>query len=50
VWDIAINAIEELVAAGQVPKEVFETQIKPKLNGFRAAYGTVSFFIFLFFL
>ncbi|KAJ5464812.1 uncharacterized protein N7458_000498 [Penicillium daleae] len=45
VWDIAINAIEELVAAGQVPKEVFETQTKPKLNAFRAAYGTVLFFV-----
>lgn len=43
VWDIAINALEGLVAAGHVPKEQFETSTKPKLNSFRAAYGTVRF-------
>lgn len=41
VWDIAINAMEKLVAAGHVPKEMFENHTKPKLDGFRAAYGTV---------
>ena len=41
VWDIAISAMEGLVAAGVVPKEMFENQTKPKLNSFRAAYGTV---------
>jgi predicted oxidoreductase (fatty acid repression mutant protein) len=41
VWDIAISAMEGLVAAGHVPKEQFETATKPKLNAFRAAYGTV---------
>lgn len=41
VWDIAIKAIEGLVAAGHVPKESFETSTKPKLESFRAAYGTV---------
>ncbi|KAJ5402043.1 uncharacterized protein N7487_007939 [Penicillium crustosum] len=45
VWDIAINALEGLVAAGHVPKEQFETSTKPKLNAFRAAYGTVLFFV-----
>ncbi|KAE8353399.1 Nitroreductase-like protein [Aspergillus coremiiformis] len=45
VWDIAIKAMEGLVAAGQVPKEMFETQTKPKLEAFRAAYGTVLFFV-----
>ncbi|KAJ5465307.1 uncharacterized protein N7458_000993 [Penicillium daleae] len=44
-WDIAINAMEGLLAAGQVPEEMFETQAKPKLNGLRAAYGTVLFFV-----
>ncbi|KAJ5492431.1 hypothetical protein N7453_010528 [Penicillium expansum] len=34
-----------LVAAGHVPKEQFETATKPKLNSFRAAYGTVLFFV-----
>jgi predicted oxidoreductase (fatty acid repression mutant protein) len=42
VWDIALNALEALVTAGVVPKEQFETSTKPKLNSFRAAYGTVS--------
>lgn len=41
VWDIAINVMEGLVAAGHVPKEMFETSTKPKLEAFRAAYGTV---------
>ena len=41
VWDIAINAMEGLVAAGVLPKEAFESSTKPKLNAFRAAYGTV---------
>ncbi|KAI9923396.1 hypothetical protein MW887_009353 [Aspergillus wentii] len=45
VWDIAIQAMEGLVAAGHVPKEQFETSTKPKLNAFRAAYGTVLFFV-----
>ncbi|THC99797.1 hypothetical protein EYZ11_000727 [Aspergillus tanneri] len=45
VWDIAISAMEGLVAAGKVPKETFENQTKPKLNAFRAAYGTVLFFV-----
>lgn len=41
VWDIAISAMEGLVAAGHVPKEMFENHTKPKLDAFRAAYGTV---------
>lgn len=41
VWDIAIQAMEGLVAAGHVPKDMFENHTKPKLNAFRAAYGTV---------
>ncbi|CAG7994429.1 unnamed protein product [Penicillium olsonii] len=45
VWDIAINAMEGLVAAGVVPKDQFESSTKPKLNAFRAAYGTVLFFV-----
>lgn len=44
VWDIAIKAIEGLVAAGHVPKESFESSTKPKLESFRAAYGTVCIF------
>jgi predicted oxidoreductase (fatty acid repression mutant protein) len=36
LWDIAINITEGLVAAGKVPKEMFENHTKPKLNAFRA--------------
>ena len=42
VWDIALNAVEELVAVGRVPKDMFENRTKPKLQACRAAYGTVS--------
>ncbi|KAJ5896794.1 uncharacterized protein N7473_006193 [Penicillium subrubescens] len=45
VWDIAIGAMEGLVAAGHVSKEMFENHTKPKLDAFRAAYGTVLFFV-----
>ncbi|PWY65903.1 Nitroreductase [Aspergillus eucalypticola CBS 122712] len=45
VWDIAIAAMEGLVAAGTLPKENFENQTKPKLEAFRAGYGTVLFFV-----
>jgi predicted oxidoreductase (fatty acid repression mutant protein) len=41
LWDIAINIMEGLVAADKVPKEMFEIHTKPKLNAFRAGYGTV---------
>ena len=42
VWDITIKVMEGLVAAGHVPKEMFETSTLPKLESFKAAYGTVS--------
>ena len=42
LWDIAMNAIEDLVSAGRVPKDMFENRTKPKLKALRAAYGTVS--------
>ncbi|KAL5343043.1 Nitroreductase-like protein [Aspergillus crustosus] len=45
VWDIALQAMEGLVAAGALPKEAYESSTKPKLEGFRAAYGTVLFFV-----
>ncbi|PYH40181.1 nitroreductase family protein [Aspergillus saccharolyticus JOP 1030-1] len=45
LWDLAISALEGLVAAGKVPKETFENQTKPKLNAFRNSYGTVLFFV-----
>lgn len=42
VWDIALSVIEGLVKAGGVPKDMFENYTKPKLEGFKAAYGTVN--------
>ncbi|CRG83146.1 hypothetical protein PISL3812_00494 [Talaromyces islandicus] len=44
VWDIAVDALKELVATGAVPQETFDTQTKPKLDSFKAAYGTVLFY------
>lgn len=41
LWNIAINVMEALVTAGHIPKEMFENSTKPKLESFRAAYGTV---------
>jgi predicted oxidoreductase (fatty acid repression mutant protein) len=41
LWDIAIEAFEGLVASGKVPQEVMDKQTRPKLNGFKGAYGTV---------
>jgi len=41
LWDITIEIMEGLVAAGTIPKEAFEQSTKPKLEGFRNGYGTV---------
>lgn len=41
LWDIAIEAFQGLVESGKVPKELWEKQTLPKLNGFKGAYGTV---------
>lgn len=43
LWDIAIGALENLVTIGKLPQESFEKSTKPKLNAFRAGYGTVRF-------
>ncbi|KAJ5126078.1 hypothetical protein N7448_005387 [Penicillium atrosanguineum] len=44
LWDIAIEAFGALVASGAVPEEVFKNQTLPKLQGFKAAHGTVLFY------
>ncbi|KAJ5693206.1 hypothetical protein N7462_002629 [Penicillium macrosclerotiorum] len=44
LWDIAIEAFGGLVASGVVPKETWEKQTLPKINGFKAAYGTILFY------
>ncbi|OKO91580.1 Fatty acid repression mutant protein 2 [Penicillium subrubescens] len=44
LWDITIETFKGLVATGAVPAEVFEKQTLPKLQGFKAAYGTVLFY------
>jgi Predicted oxidoreductase related to nitroreductase len=41
LWDIALEIMEGLVAAGTIPKETFEQNTKPKFEGFRNGYGTV---------
>lgn len=43
LWDITIETFKSLVATGAVPEEVFQNQTLPKLQGFKAAYGTVCF-------
>jgi predicted oxidoreductase (fatty acid repression mutant protein) len=43
VWDLAIESFGGLVASGAVPEEVFKNQTLPKLQMFKAAYGTVCF-------
>lgn len=48
LWNITLSVMESLVDAGSVPKELFENHSKPKLNGFRAAYGTVCYMLFVF--
>ncbi|KAJ6088362.1 Nitroreductase-like protein [Penicillium sp. IBT 16267x] len=45
VWDIAIKAMEGLVASGVLPQAAYEGSTKPKLESFRAAYGTILFFV-----
>ncbi|KAJ5737989.1 hypothetical protein N7493_001144 [Penicillium malachiteum] len=44
LWDIAVKTFEGLVAAGTVPEQVFKNQTLPKLQMFKAAYGTILFF------
>jgi predicted oxidoreductase (fatty acid repression mutant protein) len=38
-WSTADTAIQ-----GMVPKEVYEGHLKPRVDGFKAAYGCVLFF------
>jgi uncharacterized protein len=44
LWDIVIASFGELVKAGAIPEELWKSQTKPKLEGFKAAYGTASGF------
>jgi hypothetical protein len=41
LWDIAASVFEGLVASGRVPEETFKNQTLPKLQMFKAAFGTV---------
>lgn len=41
LWDAALEIMEGLVASGAIPKEMFENNTKPKLEGFKNGYGTV---------
>lgn len=41
LWDLAIEAFGSLVASGAVPEETWKNQTLPKIQGFKAAAGTV---------
>lgn len=41
LWDLAIEAFGGLVATGAIPEEMWKNQTLPKIQGFKAAYGTV---------
>lgn len=40
-WGVVLSTFLELVKGGVIPEKVWETQTKPKIEGFKAAYGTV---------
>lgn len=42
LWDLTIGVLEGLFEAGTIPKEMWEGQTKPKLEGMKNGYGTVS--------
>ncbi|BCS20797.1 nitroreductase family protein [Aspergillus puulaauensis] len=44
LWDIGINVFQDMVKTGAIPKEVWEKQTLPKLQGFQAAVGTILFY------
>ncbi|KAJ5388122.1 hypothetical protein N7509_010663 [Penicillium cosmopolitanum] len=44
LWDLAAEAFAPLVQSGAVPEEVFKNQTLPKLQGFKAAAGTILFY------
>ncbi|KAJ5745205.1 hypothetical protein N7520_010387 [Penicillium odoratum] len=44
LWDIAASVFEGLVASGRVPEETFKNQTLPKLQMFKAAFGTILFY------
>ncbi|KAJ5645415.1 hypothetical protein N7507_011426 [Penicillium longicatenatum] len=44
LWDIAASTFEGLVASGAVPEETYKNQTLPKLQMFKAAYGTILFY------
>lgn len=41
LWDLAIEAFAGLVASGAVPEATWKNQTLPKIEGFKAAVGTV---------
>ncbi|RAL16124.1 Nitroreductase [Aspergillus homomorphus CBS 101889] len=44
LWDLAIGVFQDLVKTGAVPEPVWKNQTLPKLEGFKAAVGTVLFY------
>ncbi|KAL3430774.1 Nitroreductase-like protein [Aspergillus tetrazonus] len=44
LWDVAIDVFQNLLNTDAIPKEVWERQTLPKLQGFRAGVGTILFY------
>ncbi|OJJ44114.1 hypothetical protein ASPZODRAFT_135584 [Penicilliopsis zonata CBS 506.65] len=44
LWDITIETFEGLVKSGTVPEDVWKERTLPKLQGMKAATGTVLFY------
>ncbi|PYH80841.1 Nitroreductase [Aspergillus uvarum CBS 121591] len=44
LWDLVIGVFQNLVKTGAVPEQVWKNQTLPKLEGFKAAVGTVLFY------
>ncbi|RDW81230.1 nitroreductase family protein [Aspergillus mulundensis] len=44
LWDVIIDVFQNLVKTGAIPKEVWEKQTLPKLQGFQAGVGTILFY------
>ncbi|KAK9478821.1 Nitroreductase-like protein [Lipomyces japonicus] len=44
LWDIAIEQFGNLVKSGAISEDQWNNQTLPKLQGFKAAYGTILFY------
>ncbi|KAL4804450.1 Nitroreductase-like protein [Aspergillus unguis] len=44
LWDVAIDVFQNLVTTGAIPKETWEKQTLPKLQGLQRGVGTILFY------